>query len=331
MLKLYYFPPYIEKNLDTNPYSSNFKEALSHYFDVIEKDYKHKGLARISFIQKAFLADVYVLNWVESIGKGIKNLPLFLASYLGVLIILIRRKKIIWMFHNIHPHSGENYYSRTIQSLLYNHSTAIVSHSKEAMTYAKSRAKCRVDYVCHPVTRFTHGKVANRNCDILIWGAILPYKGIAEFVSLPEIQASPLDIRIIGKCKDSDLEKKISSFCNEHISFENRFADIDELSELCKSSKFVLFPYLSESVSSSGALIDTVAMGGTPVGPCVGAFKDLEYEGVCFTYKDKASMLRLLQENITINDKARNLFIDNNSWEALGKRIFNIVNNENDN
>ncbi len=326
MQKLYYFPPYLERTPDTNPYSANFKESLCHFFEVVEKDYKHRGLARVAFVKKAFLADVYVLNWMESIGKGIKNFPLFIVSYLGILVVLLRGKKIVWMLHNIHPHSGENHYSRAIQNLLYKRSTAIVTHSKSAKEYAERRASCRVEYVCHPVISFPQRNHNTKDIDILIWGAILPYKGIGEFVALPEVQGSSLVIKIIGKCRDSILNDTIVSYCNAHISFENRFAEIGELAELCQRSRFVLFPYLTESVSSSGALIDTVAMGGTPVGPSVGAFKDLEEEGVCITYKDKSDMLRVLSNNATICEEARQSFIENNSWASLGEKIYNIVN-----
>lgn len=326
MQKLYFFPPFLERTPDTNPYSGNYKESLCRFFDVVEKDYKHKGFARVAFVQKAFLADVYVLNWIESVGKGIKNLPLFLASYLGILIILLRRKKIVWMLHNIHPHSGENFYSKALQNLLYKHSTAIVTHSKAAKEYAERRATCRVEYVCHPVIKYPQNSQNKKDIDILIWGAILPYKGIGEFITLPEVQDSSLVIKIVGKCKDSTLYDTITSCCNSHISFENRFAEIDDLVKLCQRSRFVLFPYLTESVSSSGALIDTVAMGGTPVGPSVGAFKDLEEEGVCITYRDKSDMLRVLSNNATISEKARRSFIENNSWESLGEKIYNIVN-----
>ncbi|WP_194968036.1 hypothetical protein [Klebsiella pneumoniae] len=48
---------------------------------------------------------------------------------------------------------------------------------------------------------------------------------------------------------------------------------------LIEDSKCVLFPYKSGSISSSGALMDTIALGGVAIGPDVGAFKDLEKKG----------------------------------------------------
>lgn len=326
MLKLYYFPPYLENNPDTNPYSSNYKESLSQFFNVIEKDRKHKGFARVSLVHKAFLADVYVLNWIESINKGIKNLPLFLASYLGILIILCRRKKIVWMLHNIHPHSGENMFTRAVQTLLYKYSTVIVTHSNEAKDYAKTRASCNVEYVCHPVKMVAQSVKCIKDMDILIWGAILPYKGVPEFLSLSEIQNSSLVVKIVGKCNDKLLAERITCHCNDHITFENRFAEKEELLELCQRARYVVFPYLTESVSSSGALIDTIAMGGIPIGPNVGAFKDLADEGVCLTYSNKTELLHLLNDNHSISEDARTLFVQKNSWGLMGKKIYNFIN-----
>ena len=332
MTKLYFFPPYLKKNPDTNPYSTYYKESLSRNFDVVEKDYLQDGYARFAFVKKAFLADVYVLNWIESIGKGLKNLPLFLASYLGIIIIMLRRKKIVWMFHNIHPHTGENYYTRVIQNLLYRRSKVIISHSREAQCYAETKAKCKVYYRCHPVKPISlpENKLANE-FDVLIWGAILPYKGVGEFLSIPEVRNSSLRIRVIGKCKDNDLQQTILSCCNEHISFDNRFASIEELCDLCQKAKFVLFPYLPGSVSSSGALIDTIAMGGTPVGPNIGAFKDLADENVCITYENSNGMMQILNGTGTISDDARAEFLKNNSWEKFGEFVYRVAIDENNN
>ncbi len=333
MLKLYYFPPYIKRNTDTNPYSKFYKESLSHYFDVIEKNYQHNGFARLSFLKKVFLADVYVLNWIESIGSGAKNFILFLSSYLGILIILIRRKKIVWMLHNIHPHIGENFYTRVIQRVLYRKATIIITHSQDALNYSETKANCKVYYRCHPVNQmsFKMNIISDTEFDVLIWGAILPYKGIGEFLSLPEIRNSSLKIKVIGMCKDKNLEHTILKNCNEHIFFENRFACMEELYGLCQKAKYVLFPYLPDTVSSSGVLIETIAMGGTPVGPNIGAFKDMAEYGLCITYLDSADMLRKLEGEKKIDVSKRMRFLEENSWERFGEFVYKTVINEVDN
>ena len=154
---------------------------------------------------------------------------------------------------------------------------------------------------------------SGRSDEILIWGNILPYKGVLEFISSPAVRVAGLNVRIVGRCKDpgmaKDIEKAVAecdsaefvgSYSNgseslrSKIIFENRAADFDELASLVSSSKFVLFPYLPGSVSSSGVLMDTLAMGGNPVGPAVGAFADLSRENVCFVYGSEAEMIEIL-------------------------------------
>jgi hypothetical protein len=77
------------------------------------------------------------------------------------------------------------------------------------------------------------------------------------------------------------------------FSFENNRASFEEIAWYCTHCHYVLFPYLRGSISSSGLLIDTVAMGGTPIGPALGAFKDLSDEGVCLIYNSIQEMVSI--------------------------------------
>ena len=252
-------------------------------------------------------------------------IQLFLVM-IALMTLKLRRAKIIWMFHNIRPHQGENWMTHCISSWLYKNSTLIVSHSQEAAEYASQRAKCKVIYKCHPVMPID---VAPRQeivepFDVFIWGAILPYKGIVEFVSLPEILKSNLKVKIIGTCKDKELEKKIRHYTDSHIFYDNRCADFAEISANCRAAKYVLFPYVGKCVSSSGALIDTIALGGTPVGPNVGAFRDLASENVCITYRNYEELIKIL------NSEKKNMvdpsnFISNNSWDKFAGDIYNMT------
>ena len=82
--------------------------------------------------------------------------------------------------------------------------TMIVSHSQEAAEYARNHAKCMVEYKCHPIESINVDAWTTiiEPFDVFIWGSILPYKGVLEFVSLPKIQSSNLRIKRIGSCKD---------------------------------------------------------------------------------------------------------------------------------
>ncbi|MBR4920430.1 MAG: hypothetical protein IKZ62_03815 [Prevotella sp.] len=324
MKKLYYYPSAGKSGTYPNPYSVNYKNALGQYFEVLEADNrKPKGAIGWVVLKRAFQVDVNIYNWIENVSTFRGAFFQWVMVILAILVVKIRGKKIVWMFHNIHPHYGEDFYSSSIQWLLFHLSTLIVTHSKEAEEYAKKKAMVRVIYLCHPVE--THHVESNDSVlaqdDIFIWGSIIPYKGIFEFISKSEIQYSDIKIRIIGSGSDKEYINKVKSSCNDHIVFEERRADFSEIASYCKKSRYVLFPYVGESVSSSGALIDTILFGGTPIGPNRGAFHDLSEQGLCITYDSFNQLLELLKSNRSINPQKVSVFIHENSWDSFVKKI----------
>ena len=280
---------------------------------------------------------------------------------LSFLIMRLRHKEIVFIFHNPRPHKGENWMSRSLTKVQLLQSCLVVSHSGETAAFARALiseyggSPDKVRYVCHPVAvAGDDGSVvaeaddgfapslktrrSGRSDEILIWGNILPYKGVLEFISSPAVRVAGLNVRIVGRCKDpgmaKDIEKAVAecdsaefvgSYSNgseslrSKIIFENRAADFDELASLVSSSKFVLFPYLPGSVSSSGVLMDTLAMGGNPVGPAVGAFADLSRENVCFVYGSEAEMIEILKSDRSVNPGVLRDFITRNTWHSYAK------------
>ena len=270
----------------------------------------------------SWIADIVILNWIENAGKLRMGILQFVLAYLSLLIIKLRKKKIVWMFHNMTPHDGKSLFSDILCSYLYKNASLIISHSKEATEYARKHACCSVEYICHPIKPL-HFAYQNelKQYDVLIWGTILPYKGIAEFLEYCKDKID-VNILILGKCSDESLSKRIEQQCGMWITFENRKADFDELGTYIEKCKYVLFPYIGNSISSSGALIDTLAMKGTPIGPAKGAFEDLSKEGVCITYQNYDELIDILHSNtLKISDIKRNVFIKNNSWDTFWEKI----------
>lgn len=326
--RVYYFPP-AGKGGYPNPYSLNFKQALQSYFEVLDKENKPSLMSGLSLLFYAFRADIYILNWIEGIIFHRLGIVQYALARLSIWMIKRRKKKIVWMFHNIHPHQGENYFSRQMQKVLYKSANLIVSHSREAADYASKNAGKRVLYVCHPVKPLSVVPLrTDIVMDVLIWGAIFPYKGVKEF--LQELQSRNLGLKvyIVGKCADQHLADSIDRLCGEKIIFENRRASFEELAGLMQSCKYVLFPYVGDCVSSSGALIDTIVLGGYPVGPDKGAFRDLAAEGVCSIYRDYDDLFTLLKRERTGELQAAD-FIKRNSWEAFAEYLFNRISNAN--
>ncbi len=310
-----------------NPYCNHYKESLYKHFNVLDKE-KDSVFKRIfTLIVNSCKADVFVFNWIESIIFWRYGFLQFLLAIVALFIIKCRRKKVIWMFHNIHPHNGKNVFTDYIQNWMYKHASFVISHSKEAADYVQKLAKGKVIFLCHPIEAKEVEKsvIEHTFYDVFIWGAIEPYKGVTEFLSSGISQKMGLSVKVLGKCQNQELEKTIKKYCTDTITYENRHADFAEIAQYCKIAKYVLFPYVGDCVSSSGALIDTIVLGGTPVGPNIGAFKDLSEESVCLTYNNYEDLGKLLGETINIDEESRNRFIKHNSWENFSNIIIKLL------
>lgn len=328
MKKLHYYPALPKNGQYANPYSHYYRKALSKYFKIVDTSaYKGVLLPFLLACSALFKADIYLFNWIESFGYRYLKALQYMLIILCFRIIKCRKKRLVWMFHNMHPHAKNGKYSSKIMDFLFKHADLIIAHSKEAAEYVQSKAKFKVLYRCHPVPSSFELKTSDGNItpiyDVLIWGTVLPYKGIAEFLSyLTEIH-SQLKVYVIGKCNDELLTQSINSLCSDYINFSNRHVDFQELSKLISQSRYVVFPYIGTSVSSSGALIDTVAMGGNAIGPNKGAFKDLADEGCCCVYDNYEELVNIVERNIKPDSEAIRIFLQKNSWENYVKSIVN--------
>ena len=327
--KLFVYPQ-IRENQLLNPYVDNMEKALGSKFELVHPEYPVHLPQSFRLLLSAFRADVYVFNWVES-ASLVRGNSFFQAriKLLALHILFLRKAKIVWIFHNIHPHEGETKWSKRIKSFLFHHATIIISHSREAAEYAKKQTQAQVCFKNHPVGLSKYGKWGGKlkECDFFIWGNILPYKGISELVNNPLCSLSGRKILIVGKCADEELSNTIKSCCDENVVFENRCASFEEVAAQCRKAKYVLFPYVGESVSSSGALIDTLQMGGTPVGPNRGAFADLANDQCCIVYDNINEIF-----NLPISDSYKRVsleavekFLKENSWNSFAEWLYDCI------
>ena len=324
MKSLYFFPS-CPKEGYVNPYCNNYKKSLSKYFNVAELDNPKTPMKSLTLLLFSFKADVFVLNWIENAFVWKLGFLQFFLVVLSLFIIKLRNKKIVWMYHNISPHEGKSFCSEFIMKFLFKNASIIISHSKLAEKIACNFARCPVRYLCHPVCIPVVNECKHKlaDCEIIVWGSILPYKGIAEFLenAAPKISKN---ILIIGKCSDSRLEQRIKKSIRSNITFVNRYAPYEEIAAYVKKAEYVLFPYNKDSVSSSGALMDTIAMGGgIPIGPNTGAFCDLAEEGVCLTYESYEELISIL--NTPPPHKDMNDFIEKNTWENFAMQFNKLL------
>lgn len=334
-MKVYFYPPlYLNKsNQVDNPYSYNFIKSLDENFAVNINPEKHVAL--VSLLLSSFNSDVVILNWVDNIGHKKYSYIQYLVFKLTVSILRLRKVKIIWVFHNIHPHKGINHVTEKINKLMYKVSNIIITHSGEAKKYLEDKTDAKIFFWHHPLEKIKkhneEKKSFTKDYDILIWGSIEPYKGVLEFLSYCNKNhkvAKNWKIKIIGLCKDKNYEKKLLLNLPDNVSFENKKVSFEELEKLIARSKYVLFPYVSSSVSSSGALMDTLALNGTIIGPAKGAFLDFSNENLCHIFNSFDDIQNLLRKEEYVSVDLIDSFIESNSWAHFGNTLSNVIKGE---
>lgn len=323
--KLFFFPSEPMTGYQ-NPYCNYYKEALLKYYKVLDMDRGSKFKRMFTLPFYSFKCDIIIFNWLESVPFFAFGKVQFYVNLIALFILRLRKVKILFMFHDLVSHFGDNWMSRYLMRWLFKYSDVIISHSKEAAQIALNKSKSPSFFISHPIKKLSVANYSvDREVDVFIWGAVYNYKGVYEFISQPSVQNSKLKILIMGIAKDEGLSEKIRSCCNDHIFFDERRADFDEIAAYCKASRYVLFPYIGESVSSSGALIDTLVFGGTPVGPNRGSFQDLASEGMCFAYNNYDELLDILLSKSTIDNCQREVFINEHSWEKIADFIHDKI------
>jgi hypothetical protein len=303
-MKIYYYPTDTPPNRDfvKNPYSDLFKKNISKYYNVVNENSKAE-ISILDLLKNVFKVECVIFNWIENLHTRKFGSLQFMLFLFILLIMKIRRIRILWILHNFHPHKGEHKISNIIKNLMFRNSHLIATHSKAAELYAQERTNNKVVFYNHPINpallayNTNHNSFSNKSYDILIWGSIEPYKGILEFLQFVNHNNIKWKIKITGRCKSKSYENQIQKFMTNDISFDNIAVPFENLSTLIKSSKFVLFPYKSKSVSSSGALMDTIALFGNIIGPNTGAFKELEENNICKTFNSYEDIEHIVNSN----------------------------------
>lgn len=216
-------------------------------------------------------------------------------------------------------------------------SDLIITHSQGGVEYIEKnwpRYRNKVHYFIHPVIGAGNVKPkCEKEYDILIWGTVYPYKGIADFSRYAKNSRflSTLKILIIGKCFDETYRTELQSCLSENITYRDEFIEMDGIEELAQKSRFILFTYNSPSVLSSGSLMDTVTMGRPIIGPDRGAFRDLSRLGFINTYHEFDEIEKIIKEYKDDEDRLAEViekFCHENSWEKFSDRIEEIINSQ---
>ncbi len=295
-MKIVYFYP--NKPM-LNPYTGNFIKSLNKYcyFINVNNPSKTGFFDVLKYIGKI---DYIFLNWIEELIDKRGGIIQSLFFIILVKILKIKRIVIVWTLHNKLSHFGNYLFiKRILNRILINNSDFILTHSTEGIEYAKKLAKGKalnIKYLPHPVQQRKSDIKTELKWDIIIWGNIIPYKGIDKFLEYLLINnyQNKYKILIIGKSDSEQYLEKLNKFKNENITIENRFINENELTELIKSSRIILFTYTKTSVLSSGVLMDSLGLGPEVIGPDTGAFADLAVENIIHVYSNFDELITII-------------------------------------
>jgi beta-1,4-mannosyltransferase len=334
MRRLYLFPVKEAAQI-TNPYMVCLADALSKYFLVVnEQDPIRIGIVQIiKYIRKI---DAVYLNWVEELPK--RRYGILQTLFLTLLIRYLKAAgiKIIWTLHNKGSHHRERrFLSERIYRLMLKKSDLIITHAREGLKLVGDGP--RSVFMHHPVRNIEAGPADTDtpSSDILIWGLIEKYKGIDDFLEYLHGEGVLQDFRIIlaGRVASEDLLYRLRSLMahSDRITLLDEYLPEQVLMSLIRKTRLVVLTYHSESVLSSGVLMDSLSQSAYVIGPDTGAFRDLSGLGLVDTFTDYRQLLEKIHLHLDPQTDHRAQreriahFVEENSWDNFSARIHVLI------
>jgi beta-1,4-mannosyltransferase len=317
----YIFPFYSkQRNLSGNTYLKQFTDSFASTSKINDKFGRYGVISLFFNLQ----SQVFIFHWLESISKKKQAFALFV----GFVFLRLLNKKIIWVLHNKRPHKEDSHLGEFCMGVAARFSNYIVCHSKEGFLFVKDtygeRIAKKVSYIPHPVYHTQIHKSEEYKWDIIVWGNILPYKNILEFVKFIKktSEMHNLNILICGNCKDEEYAKEIENNLTSNITFIKGFIKEEELKKYICQSKAILFTYKLDSVLSSGSLIYSLNFNKLIIGPDGGAFKDLGEIVICY---ENFSDLQEIDYSREVCSNDIKLYLAKNTWELLPNKINSLL------
>lgn len=326
----------INSSTGVNPYIRDFIEALqSRNLSIVNKPHKNP---LISLLKPSYQGDVFIFNWLEDVRLQKYGFIQFIVAVIMLLFLKIRNKKIIWILHNKCSHLSRHHKSSLcLRWILSKASTLIITHSKDGIELIRSHytaALSKSVYLNHPTKNRMDlcGTLQSKTYDIIIWGTITPYKGVIEFLRyIKEQNIQSLRICIIGKSSTAAIYNELMNCRTKNIEIINKAPSFEELAEYMAKSEFVLVPYHSESILSSGVLMDSLSFGAKIIGPDAGSFKDYSHEKniKVYTFGKYGDIPNIITKykGLNVSRDCYRTFLEENDWEHFINRLINRLDN----
>ena len=329
--------PYIAypKGEKANPYIYDFAAAVNATGEAMTLNEPSRN-PLLSILPFKRWGDITVFNWFESIPDYIYGPLQATVAIFYTLLLKCTGRQIIWILHNKKPHVTRyqwlkkllTWYITHMADLIVTHSTEGIRLLKEQYPYAVNKAH----YISHPTKDRTSDQTASKKYDLVVWGAITPYKGIVELLEYlnrhSEFQPT---LCIAGHCANQTLKARIQLLLRPGIDFIPEAMPFDTLQTLIAQSRYVLMPYQPETILSSGILMDSLSFGAKIIGPNVGSFHDYSQEPLLKVYTFNtfddlpAIMEQHKDEEPSLTDYRS--FLHQHDWNHFAHQILSLANN----
>ena len=266
-------------------------------------------------------ANIYILNWTESIPfkpYGTIQVPIFL---LGMLLLKLLGKEIVWIAHNKRSHVRDNLLSRLCMWISARCSSKIICHAREGVPlFGTKYATSKVSYIPHPAYSSDIYTPLPIQYNYIIWGAIDRRKHILEFVEFAKRRPFYADKRILicGRPQDSEYHALLKAACDGFCELRAEFISDATLIDLIRQSEQILFTYKEDNTLGSGALIYSLNFNKPIIGPRSGAF--LDFPGIVQVFNSFEEI-----ENLTVggNDMSTLIseYIVSSTWKSFASQI----------
>lgn len=319
----------------SNPYIHDLVQALTA-LPGVEVANPARPNPLLSLLPLRRQGDVVILNWFESIPDFRHGRLQALIAIGWFLLLKVRRRKIVWVLHNKHPHDpSRRLLKRLLTALAARGSDLIITHATEGIELIRRRFPREAGKA-----HFLHHPTKNRlstplpapvapQWDFLVWGHITAYKGILELLQYLNAHPQLWRVCIVGACSSPELRRQLESFTIPHVECEFRALPFDALREYIRRTRFVLIPYHTASVLSSGILMDSLSFGARIVGPDTGSFRDYAREPrlKVYTFHEFDELNRILYAHAddAADPSAYRDFLTENDWPHYVRRLMDLI------
>ena len=351
-MKVYFFPPSSEQNISINM----IVEGLEYNgVEVVNKKYNKKGALKkllSSYIAYMKGTRVFHLNFVENYSAN-KNLKSQIASKLILLwlkSLKVMGCKLVWTMNNKVSHNctGDKTFHLAFLKKFIGMMDTIVVYCEESKTILLSeydypeKQICSVAHGCFVPDKELTNEIRPREClHILSFGLISKYKNILMLASaFKELQLKNCELLICGKCESEKMSRSLHDIVDgeSNIIFKDGFLPESEVDGLFEWADIAIYPYETDSMLNSGAVIMGLSQGKPIIVSEFGYIKDIKNERFVISYAyrseedHKEQLKRILKECskrhakdnaefIQLGREAYSFAHDNLDWHEICKKI----------